>query len=127
MPQGREHRMTLSNPLIWIGLAGIDPDDNPRARLWQQRLHGLMIGVAMLALPAYLLDTGGGHPALHHLATVLDALIFCAFLFETLWMLHVTSFPARYLLENWLNIVIIVGSAASAAGAATEWIALIRV
>lgn len=119
--------MPPNNPLIWIGLAGIDADDNPRARLWQQRLHGVMIGVAMLALPAYLLDAGGEHPALHHLATVLDALIFCAFLLETLWMLRVTSFPVRYLLENWLNVVIIAGSAASAAGAATEWIALIRV
>jgi voltage-gated potassium channel len=119
--------MTLANPLVWIGLAGIDHDDNPRARLWQQRLHGLMIGVALLALPAYLLDAGGDQPALHHVATALDAVIFCAFLLETLWMLRVTSFRVRYVLENWLNIVIIVGSAASAAGAATEWIALIRV
>ncbi|HZQ60631.1 MAG TPA: ion channel [Casimicrobiaceae bacterium] len=116
-----------ANPLVWIGLAGIGPDDNARARLWQQRLHGVMIGVALLALPAYLLDAGGEHPALHHVARVLDGVIFGAFLLETLWMLYVTSHPARYLVENWLNILIIVGSASSAGGAATDWIALIRV
>ncbi len=118
--------MTL-NPLVWIGLAGIDEDDNPRARLWQQRLHRLMIGVALLALPAYLLDTLGTHPAMQRLATMLDGVIFLAFLFETLWMLYVTSFRFRYLLENWLNVVILVGAGASAFGAATDWVVLLRV
>jgi len=117
----------IANPLVWVGLAGIEPDDNARARYWQQRLHGVMIGVALLALPAYLLDLAADSPRLHALASVLDAVIFCAFLLETLWMLHVTSFRTRYLLENWLNLVIIMGSAASAAGAATEWIVLFRV
>ena len=32
----------------------------------------------------------------------------------------------RYLLENWLNVVIICGAAAAALGAATEWIAIVR-
>jgi voltage-gated potassium channel len=115
------------NPLIWIGLAGIEDDDNERARLWQHRLHRLMIAVALLALPAYLMDSATSHPALHQVASALDVLIFVAFLFETLWMLHVTSFPVRYLLENWLNVVILAGAAASALGAATEWVVLIRV
>lgn len=115
------------NPLIWIGLAGIDGDDNARARWWQQRLHGLMIAVALLALPAYVLDSAGEYPGLHHAATLLDVVIFLAFLVETGWMLHVTSFPGRYLVENWLNVVILIGSAASALGAPTEGVALIRV
>ena len=116
------------NPLVWIGLAGVEPDDNARARAWQQRLHGVMIGVALLALPAYLLDSGGEHPALHAAASALDGVIFAAFLLETLWMLHVTDHPLRYLLENWLNVLIIVGAALSAlGGASTEWLALIRI
>src|SRR4051794_17290285 len=50
-------RMNMTgNPLVWIGLAGVEDDDTPRARAWQQRLHGVMIGIALLALPAYLLD-----------------------------------------------------------------------
>lgn len=116
-----------ANPLVWIGLAGVEPDDNARAHLWQQRLHAVMIGIALLALPSYLLDAAGDHPALHQIATVLDIVIFGAFLLETLWMLYVTSYPVRYLLANWLNVVILIGSAASAAGATAEWIPLIRV
>ena len=115
------------NPLIWIGLAGVDAHDNPRARRWQQRLHGLMIGVALLSLPAYVLDSAGHYPALQQVARGLDALIFIAFLLETGWMLHVTSSPGRYLAENWLNVVILIGTAASAMGAATEWVVLLRI
>lgn len=118
--------MTL-NPLIWIGLAGVEADDNPRALHWQQRLHAFMIGIALLALPAYVLDSTDARPIFHHLAWVLDGVIFFAFLLETVWMVHVTSHPARYLLENWLNLLILVGAGASALGAATEWIAILRV
>lgn len=117
------------NPLVWIGLAGVGPDDNPRARLWQQRLHWLMVVIALLAAPAYVLDTAEQqqHPAWHSIAGALDALIFCAFFAETIWMARLTSFPARYLTENWLNVVIVVGALASVLGATTEWIALVRV
>lgn len=115
------------NPLIWIGLAGVDAHDNPRARRWQQRLHGLMIGVALTSLPAYVLDSAGDYPSLQRAAAGLDLLIFLAFLLETAWMLHVTSSPGRYLVENWLNVVILIGAAATAMGAATEWIVLIRI
>jgi voltage-gated potassium channel len=41
-------------------------------------------------------------------------------------MMAVSSFPVRYLLENWLNVVIIIGAASAAWGAATEWIAVVR-
>jgi len=41
-------------------------------------------------------------------------------------MMIVSSFPLRYLFENWLNVVIILGAAAAALGAATEWIAIVR-
>lgn len=119
--------MSPSNPLIWIGLAGVEPDDNPRAHHWQLRLHGIMVGIALLALPAYVLDTAAQHVQWHRLATVLDAVILAAFFAEAVWMAAVSSFPARYLLENWLNVVVIVGSAAALFGATTEWIALVRV
>jgi voltage-gated potassium channel len=115
------------SPLAWIGLAGIDPDDNPRAKYWQARLHGVMVCIALLAVPSYLLDTAGQSPALHRLSTILDIVIFVAFFTEALWMASVSSHPARYLIENWLNLVILVSALASVLGAATEWIALVRV
>jgi voltage-gated potassium channel len=114
------------NPLVWIGLAGIDPDDNARARWWEQRLHWAMVAVALLAIPSYLLETSRDFPQLHALAVSLDVFIFVAFLGETAWMMHVSSHPGRYLAENWLNVGVLAGSAAAVLGASTEWIALVR-
>jgi voltage-gated potassium channel len=115
------------NPLAWIGLAGVEPDDNPRALYWQARLHGIMVGIALLAVPAYVFESLAEFPLLHRIATVLDVAIFAAFLAEALWMASVSSHPMRYLLDNWLNQVILVGAFASVLGATTEWIALVRV
>jgi voltage-gated potassium channel len=115
------------SPLAWIGLAGVEPDDNERAIHWQQRLHAVMIGIALLALPAYVLDTAGTSPLLRQIATLLDVVIFAAFLSEAVWMAAISSHPARYLWDNWLNLVILLGSLASLLGAATGWIALVRV
>jgi voltage-gated potassium channel len=42
-------------------------------------------------------------------------------------MLHVSSKPATYLTENWLNVVIVAGASAALLGAATEWVAVVRV
>jgi voltage-gated potassium channel len=114
------------NPLIWIGLAGVAPDDNATAHHWQHRLHWIMVGIALMSVPAYLLATADLNPFWHDVASLLDFVILVAFVAEMLWMLHVSSFPLRYLFENWLNVVIILGAAAAALGAATEWIAIVR-
>lgn len=113
-------------PLAWIGLAGISPDDNARARAWQQRLHWSMVGVALLSVPAYLLSTSELHPLWHTTAALLDLAILVAFLGELAWMMWLSSHPIRYLLENWLNVIIVLGAAAAVLGAATEWIAVVR-
>jgi voltage-gated potassium channel len=114
-------------PLVWIGLAGIGPEDNPRAQQWQARLHWIMVVIALLALPAYMFDTAEPNSKWHRVATVLDVIIFVAFLVEMVWMVHLTSNRARYLMENWLNVVILIGAAASVLGATSGWIALVRV
>ncbi len=119
--------LTTHNPLLWIGLAGVGPEDNQRARSWQGRLHWIMVTVALLSLPAYILDTAEQRSDWHRLATIIDTVILLAFLAETVWMATISSFPWRYVVENWLNLVVIVGAAAALFGATTEWIALVRV
>lgn len=114
------------SPLAWIGLAGVSPDDNDRARAWQQRLHWIMVGVALLSVPAYLLSTASLSPFWHLVASLLDFVILVAFLAELVWMMWLSSHAVRYLLENWLNVIIVLGAAAAALGAATEWIAIVR-
>lgn len=114
-------------PLAWIGLAGVGPDDSATARLWQQRLHWPMVGIALLSLPAYILDTSDLSAGWHRIATVIDAAVFLAFALELAWMLSVTRQPFRYLVGNWLNLVVLLGTGAALFGAASEAVALIRV
>ena len=115
-----------SSPLIWLGLGGVASDDNARAHYWQRRLHWVMVVIALTSVPAYLLSTADLDPIWHRIASLLDFVILIAFVAELVWMLYVSSFPLRYLFENWLNVVIIMGAAAAALGAATEWIAIVR-
>ena len=117
--------MTRS-PLIWIGLGGVTADDNPRMHLWQQRLHWFMVVIALLGIPAYMLDTAQQSPLSHRIAGWLDLFILAAFTAELIWMTAISSFPIRYLTENWLNIVIIAGAAAAVLGEDTGWIAVVR-
>src|SRR5207245_2619148 len=106
---------------------GVSGEDNARARHWQSRLHWLMVGIAMLSIPAYLLDSAQFNPVWNRVAHVLDGCIFIAFFAELAWMLYVTSFRGRYLLGNWLNLVILTSAMASLLGATIEWIALVRI
>lgn len=118
--------MTQHSPLVWIGLGGVPADDNAAAHRWERRLHWIMVAVALMSVPAYLLSTSELDPIWHEVASVLDFVILAAFIAELVWMMKVSSFPLRYLLENWLNVVIILGAASAALGAATEWIAIVR-
>ena len=114
-------------PALWFGLGGVVAEDNARAHAWQHRLHWVMVVIALLSLPAYVLDTAARDPAWHRIASVLDVIIFAAFLAESVWMVRVSSFPGRYVAANWLNLFIVAASFASLLGAATEWFALVRV
>ncbi len=117
--------MTRS-PLIWIGLGGVTADDNPRMHLWQQRLHWAMVVIALLGVPAYMLDSSQQSAMSHRIAGDLDLFILVAFIAELIWMVSISSFPLRYVAENWLNLLIIAGAAAAIFGADTGWIAVVR-
>ena len=67
--------LTPRNPLVWVGLAGVADDDNAAAHTWQKRLHWIMVGMALLSLPAYMFDTVTEDPFWHRLATLLDIVI----------------------------------------------------
>jgi len=114
------------NPLVWIGLGGVTAEDNPRAHLWQQRLHWAMVLIALMGVPAYMLDSAQQSDLSHRIAGILDVFILAAFAAEMVWMLCISSFPLRYLLENWLNVVIVAGAAAAVWGSDTGWIAIVR-
>lgn len=109
-----------------IGLGGVPPRDNPRAYYWERRLHWVMVGVALLAIPAVYLEEISTSPVLRLVGTYIDEFLFLAFSLELVWMLHVTTQEMRYLKRNWLDVVIILSAAVSMFGWATEWVALAR-
>lgn len=106
--------MTTENHHLWFGLGGVPPHDNPKAIAMQAHLHWPMIGMAVLALPAFFLDTYVDHPALNAAGQILNVAIFLAFFGELVLMLALTRHPGRYLLRNWLGVIIVAGSAIAA-------------
>lgn len=110
----------------WVGLGGVAPHDGPRAHEWERRLHLLMVGVALLSIPAFLFETANFAHPLKRVGLALDLFILAAFSLELVWMLHVSNQRTEYLLRNWLGLMIIASAGASLTGWQGEWIPLAR-
>lgn len=111
---------------VILGVAGVPPHDDQRAYEWEHRLHWLMLLVSLLAIPAYYLEELAASPLLHKIGVVVDAFILVAFSMEMMLMLRVTRQKQLYMIYNWVDVFIIIGSAAAFLGAGTEWVAAIR-
>jgi len=111
---------------VFIGMGGVPPHDNPEAYVWERRLHWVMVGVALLALPAFYLELTSKSELLKYIGRVLDAIILTAFTAELVWMLRLTRQKSIYVLHNWLDLLIIFGAAISFVGVEGEWIGLFR-
>ncbi|MDP2784709.1 MAG: potassium channel family protein [Sulfurimicrobium sp.] len=110
----------------WFGMGGVPAHDNPRAYVWERRLHWVMIAVALLAVPAFFLEALQRDVPLQHVGWALDLFIFVAFSLETAWMLHLCHRKMDYLRYNWLNLMIIGASALGLVGLPSEWLPLVR-
>lgn len=111
---------------IWFGLGGVAPHDNPKAVALQERLHWPMIAIALLALPAFYFDLYVEDRALQLIGETLNAIIFAAFLGELLAMLLLTRFRRRYLLRNWLGVIIVISSGITLVNDQEAFIPLLR-
>jgi voltage-gated potassium channel len=109
-----------------LGLGGVAPSDNHRAQQWEKRLHWVMIVVAVLSVPSFYLEEIAREAPLRVAGQALDLFILGAFSAEFLWMLSVVDHRRAYIRRNWLNLLIIAFTAASALGMAAEWVALGR-
>jgi voltage-gated potassium channel len=108
------------------GVGGVPAHDNPRAYLWERRLHPVMIVVALIALPAAFIDDGSVDPLLRTVAHAVDLFIVLAFVLELGWMLHVVRQRRRYLMRNWLDVLIIAAAVVSLTGVESGWLVLAR-
>jgi voltage-gated potassium channel len=116
----------MRNYRILLGMGGVPPDDSPQAYIWEHRLHWVMVGVALLALPAFYFELAGEKGMLQEVGNVLDFFILAAFAGEFLWMLWLAQQKRLYVLHNWLNLLIIFGAAASLMGVEGAWLPLAR-
>ena len=110
-----------------LGMGGVPPHDNPRAYLWERRLHWVLIGVALLALPSYYLESAYESGPWHYAGRLLDWVIFLAFSAEFLWMLHLTRQRRLYVLYNWMDVLIIGAAFLSLWELSLEWLATMRI
>lgn len=112
--------------LSWIGVRGVPPDDDPRAYVWERRLHWVMIGIALLSIPGFYLEELASTRPARILGEAIEIFILLAFTFELAWMLRITRHRAQYLSRNWLDVVVIAFTLASVVGFETQWVTLIR-
>ncbi len=117
---------TAGRHAVWLGIGGVPPDDRPVAYVWERRLHWVMIAVALLSLPAFYIEATDTGPVITLLGNVLEFTIFGAFAAETAWMLVLTRQKLRYLLRNWLDVLVIIFSLATFVGFGLHWAPLVR-
>ncbi len=115
----------MQNYRVLLGMGGVAPDDRAVARAWEKRLHWVMLGVALLALPAFYLDLSH-NTQLRWLSRALDIFILLAFSAELLLMLSVSRRRILYLTRNWLDVLIIASAAMTIVGISAGWVPLVR-
>ncbi len=88
-----------------VGLAGVDPSENPTAQRWGRRLEWPMLFLALWMLISwYPSFTGYLDQELHHIT---DILVWLFFVIETLVLAILVDDTRRYLRQNWMNLLII--------------------
>jgi voltage-gated potassium channel len=85
-----------------------------------------MVVIALLSVPAFILEESLGAPALRTLGRGIDLVILLAFALELGWMMRIVTHKLDYLLRNWLDVLIVVAAGANLWGWETEWVALAR-
>jgi len=92
----------------WLGIAGVDENETPAARLWGKRLEWPMLCVALwIPFQWYLGESGSISPLTERIA---EWLVWLAFFSETVLLTTLAKNKWRYLTQNWMNALIIVGS-----------------
>jgi|GEM_PF-226410 len=108
----------------FLGMAGVDPAENPRARRLGRRLEWPMLGVAMWILVEWYLGAKGS--SLPMLEAITNWLVWLAFTSEILILLPVVDDRARYLRGNWLNLLIVLSGVVVLWLGTTPYQALLR-
>lgn len=88
-----------------IGLSGVDPDENPKARLCSQILEWPMLAATLWIISLWYLST---RDSSYQFTYFHDAILWGLFIVETTALSILVDDTRRYLKGNWINILIIV-------------------
>lgn len=112
------------NFLFRIGFGGVDPAESIKAKRWGKRLEWPMLFLALWIMVDWYIRSQNLGSALSHLFT--DWLIWLGFVAELAIMLLVVEDRKRYLRQNWMSLVIIVGGLPAIWGAHAFYAGAIR-
>ena len=89
----------------WIGLSGVDADESPLALKWARRLEIPLLCVALLILISWYWESLLHHPAVNNM---INWIIWLFFVVESILLTILVRDKKNYLVNNWLNVVIII-------------------
>ncbi len=110
--------------LRFLGLAGVDPAENPRARRLGRSLEWPMLGVALWILVEWYLGAKG--LSTPRLEIFTNWLVWLAFAGEFLILLAAVDDRWRFVRGNWLNLLIVLGGVVVLWLGTTPYQALLR-
>lgn len=107
-----------------IGLGGVDSKENSRAKLWGKRLEAPMVLAAIWILIDWYIQSKGLDN--QYTAFTSDWLIWLIFLGELITMLFLVDNKTRYLKQNWMSPLIVLGGLPILWGVDTFYTGLLR-
>ena len=90
----------------WIGLSGVDSDENAQALIWAKRMELPVLIIALCILVTWYWESR--LDAIPNHSEILNLVIWLFFCAETLLLTWLCNDRVNYLKNNWLNIVIII-------------------
>ncbi len=91
-----------------LGIAGVDATETPQARRLASKLEWPMLAVTFWIPCQWYLEETSSIPL--WLGRLADWLVWLVFVLETTLLMRLVRRRRRYLLHNWMNLLIIVGS-----------------
>lgn len=111
----------MNDSLGGLGVGGVEPHDNPKAVHAWRWVRWILFAFSLLAIPAFYVELIGGSPPLLQTGRALYLFMFAGFAASLGWMLHLTRKPKHLLLRNRLDVLIVLGAAASVAWGVNPW------
>lgn len=107
-----------------VGFGGVSDQENPKAKLWSKRLELPMILVALwIIVDWYLREKGLSAPLITFFT---DWFIWLCFIVESSILLALVDDKKQYLLNNWMNILIILAGLPIIWGVETFYAGILR-